>query len=160
MSKSIGNVIDPWEILYTRGADPLRWWMFSQGSPWTPTRVSFEAIDASMRDTLLTLWNTWSFFTTYASLNDFDPADPAIPRRGTARSSTGGCASRLSATVAAVTEALDGYEPFPAATALAALVDDISNWYVRRSRRRFWRTDPDADPPTRWEPRPRCTRCW
>ena len=79
MSKSVGNVIDPWEILTTRGADPLRWWMFSQGSPWTPTRVSFEVIDASMRDALLTLWNTWSFFTTYATLNGFDPADPAVP---------------------------------------------------------------------------------
>ncbi len=91
MSKSVGNVIDPWEIIDTRGADPLRWWMFSQGSPWTSTRVSFEIIDTAMRDTLLTLWNTWSFFTTYASLNDFDPADPAIPRRPSARCSIGGC---------------------------------------------------------------------
>ncbi len=146
MSKSVGNVIDPWEILDTRGADPLRWWMFSQGSPWTPTRVSFEAIDASMRDTLLTLWNTWSFFTTYASLNDFDPADPAIPSPGDRSVLDRWMGSRLAATVAAATEALDGYEPFPAAVALADLVDDISNWYVRRSRRRFWRTDPDADP--------------
>ncbi len=73
MSKSVGNVIDPWEILATRGADPLRWWMFSQGSPWTPTRVSFEVIDSAMRDTLLTLWNTWSFFTTYASLEPIRP---------------------------------------------------------------------------------------
>ena len=62
-----------------RGADPLRWWMFSQGSPWTPTRATLEAIDAALRETLLTLWNTFSFFTTYASLNDFDPDDPAIP---------------------------------------------------------------------------------
>jgi isoleucyl-tRNA synthetase len=146
MSKSVGNVIDPWEILNTRGADPLRWWMFSQGSPWTPTRVSFEAIDASMRDTLLTLWNTWSFFTTYASLNDFDPADPAIPAPEDRSVLDRWMRSRLAATVAAVTEALDGYEPFPAAAAIAELVDDVSNWYVRRSRRRFWRTDPDADP--------------
>jgi isoleucyl-tRNA synthetase len=146
MSKSIGNVIDPWEILGTRGADPLRWWMFSQGSPWTPTRVSLEIIDAAMRDTLLTLWNTWSFFTTYASLNGFDPADPDIPAPADRSVLDRWMRSRLHATVGTVTESLDGYEPFPAATAIAELIDDTSNWYVRRSRRRFWRTDPGADP--------------
>jgi isoleucyl-tRNA synthetase len=143
MSKSIGNVIDPWEILTTRGADPLRWWMFSQGSPWTPTRVSFEVIDSAMRDTLLTLWNTWSFFTTYASLNGFDPSDPAIPDPAARPVLDRWMLSRLAATVGTVTTSLDGYEPFPAATAIAELIDDTSNWYVRRSRRRFWRTDPD-----------------
>ncbi|HEX7444689.1 MAG TPA: DUF5915 domain-containing protein, partial [Acidimicrobiales bacterium] len=146
MSKSVGNVIDPWEILTTRGADPLRWWMFSQGSPWTPTRVSFEVIDASMRDALLTLWNTWAFFTMYATLNGFDPADPSIPAAAERSMLDRWMLSRLPATVARATESLDGYEPFPAATAIAELIDDISNWYVRRSRRRFWRTDPDADP--------------
>ncbi len=146
MSKSVGNVIDPWEILTTRGADPLRWWMFSQGSPWTPTRVSFEVIDASMRDALLTLWNTWSFFTTYATLNGFDPADPAVPAPADRSMLDRWMLSRLHDTVARATASLDGYEPFPAATAIAGLIDDTSNWYVRRSRRRFWRTDPGADP--------------
>ncbi len=146
MSKSVGNVIDPWEILSTRGADPLRWWMFSQGSPWTPTRVSFEVIDAAMRDALLTLWNTWSFFTTYATLNGFDPADPAIPAPADRTTLDRWMLSRLHATVARATASLDGYEPFPAATAITELIDDTSNWYVRRSRRRFWRTDPEADP--------------
>jgi isoleucyl-tRNA synthetase len=146
MSKSVGNVIDPWDILATRGADPLRWWMFSQGSPWTPTRVSFEVIDAAMRDTLLTLWNTWSFFSTYASLNGFDPDDPSIPAPEDRSVLDLWMRSRLYATVAAVTQELDAYEPFPAAAAIAQLIDDASNWYVRRSRRRFWRTDPDADP--------------
>ncbi len=146
MSKSVGNVIDPWEILTTRGADPLRWWMFSQGSPWTPTRVSFEAIDASMRDSLLTLWNTWSFFTTYATLNGFDPADPSVPAPADRSELDRWMRSRLHATIVGTTGALDGYEPFPAATAIAELIDDTSNWYVRRSRRRFWRTDPGADP--------------
>jgi isoleucyl-tRNA synthetase len=146
MSKSIGNVIDPWEILDSRGADPLRWWMFSQGSPWTPTRVSFEVIDSAMRDTLLTLWNTWSFFTTYASLNGFDPADPAIPDPTDRPALDRWMLSRLADTIERTTVALDGYEPFPAATAIAELIDDTSNWFVRRSRRRFWRTDPGADP--------------
>jgi isoleucyl-tRNA synthetase len=146
MSKSVGNVIDPWEILDTRGADPLRWWMFSQGSPWTPTRVSFEVIDTAMRDSLLTLWNTWSFFTTYASLNGFDPSGPGIPAPADRSVLDRWMRSRLHATVATVTASLDGYEPFPAASAIAELIDDVSNWYVRRSRRRFWRTDPGADP--------------
>jgi isoleucyl-tRNA synthetase len=146
MSKSVGNVIDPWEILESRGADPLRWWMFSQGSPWTPTRVSLAAIDTALRETLLTLWNTVSFFTTYASLNDFDPDDPAVPAPADRPALDRWARSRLASTVADVTIALDAYEPLDAATAVARLVDDLSNWYVRRSRRRFWRTDPDAPP--------------
>ena len=79
MCKSLGNVIDPLDVLDTRGADALRWWMFSQGSPWTSTRGRLGAIDASMRETVATLWNTYSFFMTYAAINDFDPADTEIP---------------------------------------------------------------------------------
>ncbi|MDA8315079.1 MAG: class I tRNA ligase family protein, partial [Actinomycetota bacterium] len=146
MSKSLGNVIDPWDLVNSRGADPLRWWMFSQGSPWTATRVSTGAIDASMRDMLLTLWNTVSFFTTYASLNGFDPADPEVPSPPARGALDRWARSRVMSTLEAVTTALDAYEPLEAATALGRLVDDLSNWYVRRSRRRFWRTDPDALP--------------
>ena len=146
MSKSLGNIIDPWQILDTRGADAMRWWMFSQGSPWTPTRATLGAIDTAMRDMLLTLWNTFSFFTTYASLNEFDPADPAIPAPAERGPLDRWILSRLASTTAAMTTALNDYEPLDAATALGDLVDDLSNWYVRRSRRRFWRTDPDAPP--------------
>jgi isoleucyl-tRNA synthetase len=146
MSKSVGNIIDPWSILDTRGADALRWWMFSQGSPWTPTRASFGAIDTSMRDMLLTLWNTFSFFTTYASLNAFDPDDEGIPARAGRGPLDRWILSRLASTVAEATTALETYEPLDAATALGRLVGDLSNWYVRLSRRRFWRTDPDAPP--------------
>ena len=144
MSKSLGNIIDPWTILDTRGADALRWWMFSQGSPWTPTRASLAAIDTAMRDMLLKLWNTFSFFTTYASLNEFDPADAAVPPAGERGALDRWILSRLASTRLTVTAALEGYEPLDAASALSGLVDDLSNWYVRRSRRRFWRTDPDA----------------
>ena len=146
MSKSVGNVIDPWEILNSRGADPLRWWMFSQGSPWTPTRASLAAIDTSMRETLLTLWNTFSFFTTYGALNGFDPADPEVPVPALRPVLDRWVLSRLTDTVGRVTESLDDYQPLEAAAALSALVEEVSNWYVRRSRRRFWRTEPDAPP--------------
>jgi isoleucyl-tRNA synthetase len=144
MSKSLGNIIDPWTILDTRGADALRWWMFSQGSPWTPTRASLAAIDTALRDMLLKVWNTFSFFTTYASLNDFDPADAEVPPTEDRGELDRWILSRLASTRLTVTGALEGYEPLDAASALASLVDDLSNWYVRRSRRRFWRTDPDA----------------
>ncbi len=146
MSKSVGNVIDPWDILGTRGADPLRWWMFHQGSPWTATRTSLEAIDSSTAETLVTLWNVWSFFSTYASLNDFDPTDPAIPAPRDRYELDRWMVSRLNSTIAEVTVALEDYQPLNAAVALGQLVDDLSNWYVRRSRRRFWKTDPDIDP--------------
>jgi isoleucyl-tRNA synthetase len=144
MSKSIGNIIDPWSILDTRGADAMRWWMFSQGPPWTPTRANMAAIDTATRDMLLTWWNTFSFFSTYASLNEFDPADPAIPAPAERGPLDRWILSRLAGTTARVTTALAGYEPLDAADALGSLVDDLSNWYVRRSRRRFYRTDPDA----------------
>lgn len=144
MSKSQGNVIDPWEVLNTRGADALRWWMFSQGSPWTSTRASLAAIDASLRDTLATLWNTVSFFTTYASLNGFDPTDNDIPAIGNRPAIDRWVLSRLEDVTRTMTAALDGYEPLSGTDALSGLIDDLSNWYVRRSRRRFWRTDPKA----------------
>jgi isoleucyl-tRNA synthetase len=142
MSKSLGNVIDPWEILDTRGADALRWWMFSQGSPWTPSRTSLGAIDASMRDMPVTLWNTYSFFMTYASLNGYQAA--SAPNRAERPEIDRWILSRLEQTTTSVTNALDSYEPLEAASAVGSLVDDLSNWYVRLSRRRFWRTDPSA----------------
>jgi isoleucyl-tRNA synthetase len=118
--------------------------MFSQGSPWTPTRATLGAIDTAMRDMLLTLWNTFSFFTTYASLNEFDPADAGVPAAQDRGPLDRWILSRLASTTTTVTDSLGAYEPLAAATAVADLVDDVSNWYVRRSRRRFWRTDPDA----------------
>ncbi|HWD23962.1 MAG TPA: isoleucine--tRNA ligase, partial [Acidimicrobiales bacterium] len=130
MSKSVGNVIDPWTILDTRGADPLRWWMYHQGSPWSSTRTSLEAIDSSTAEIPMTLWNTWSFFATYASLNEFDPSDPRIPRLPARDVFDRWLASRLTTTVGEVTDALEGYLPMRATEAIASFVDDLSNWYV------------------------------
>lgn len=142
MSKSVGNVIDPWQILDTRGADPLRWWMFVQGSPWTPTRTSLQAIDATTRDSLVKLWNTYSFFMTFASINRFDPANTEIAEPAERPELDRWVLSRLERATEAASSSLDGYEPLPAAVAIASLIDDVSNWYLRLSRRRFWRTDP------------------
>jgi isoleucyl-tRNA synthetase len=142
MSKSKGNVIDPWTVLDTRGADALRWNFFSAGSPWTPRRVSVEAIDESARF-LVTLWNTYSFFVTYANLDGWEPGAGA----GATPSShvlDRWVRSRLHGTVAAVTEALDGFDALRGAQALERFVDDLSNWYVRRSRARFWQADDPA----------------
>jgi isoleucyl-tRNA synthetase len=143
MSKSKGNVIDPWTVLDTRGADALRWNFFSAGSPWTPRRVSVDAVDESARF-LVTLWNTYSFFVTYANLDEWTPADATAapaPQHVLDR----WVRSRLHGTVAAVTDALDTFDALRGAHALEAFVDDLSNWYVRRSRSRFWQAnDPDA----------------
>jgi isoleucyl-tRNA synthetase len=141
MSKSKGNVIDPWEIFRTKGADPLRWYFFSAGSPWTNRRVYGEGIDESIRKFLLTLWNTLSFFVTYANLEGFGPGDAGA----SGGAGSGGhvldrwLESRRAATVAAVTDALEAYDTLAAAQTLESFVDDLSNWYVRRSRPRFWK---------------------
>ena len=121
MSKSLGNVIDPWEILDTRGRRPAALVDVQPGLAVDPDPGrAWRAIDAAMRETLLTLWNTFSFFTTYAALNGFDPADPGSPPRPTARRSTAGLLSRLGRHGGEVTDALDAYDPLEAATALAA----------------------------------------
>ncbi len=145
MSKSRGNVIDPWSVLDTRGADALRWNFLSTGSPWTPKRVSLDGIDESTRRFLVTLWNTASFFVTYANLDGWAPGagsggDPLRASHVMDR----WVLSRLHATVREVTEALDGFDALRGAQAIEALVDDVSNWYVRRSRPRFWRSDDDG----------------
>jgi isoleucyl-tRNA synthetase len=140
MSKSKGNVIDPWTILDTRGADALRWNFFSSGSPWTARRVYPESIDESTRRFLLTFWNTYSFFVTYANADGWEPTEGAgapvsddILDRWVR--------SRLAATVNEVTDALDGFDALRGAQALDRFVDDLSNWYVQRSRPRFWNAD-------------------
>jgi len=144
MSKSRGNVIDPVPVLAECGADALRWYMLSSGSPWTPKRVSVEGIDEATRQFLLTLWNTYSFFITYANIDGWTPAaDAAVapPVHVLDRWIT----SRVHRTVRTTTDALEGFDALAATQALAELVSDLSNWYVRRSRPRFWKSsDPVA----------------
>ena len=159
MSKSLGNIIDPWTILDTRGADALRWWMFSQGSPWTPTRASLGAIDTAMRDMLLNLWNTFSFFTTYASLNGFDPADPAIPALSERGALDRWILSRLASTGVTVTTALETYEPLEPPRRWPAWSTTSPIGTCAAAGGASGAPIPTRRPGTPWRPRPRCTRC-
>ncbi len=144
MSKSRGNVIDPWSVLRERGAEALRWYMFSTGSPWTPKRVYVEGIDEATRQFLLRLWNVYAFFVTYANLDEWTPAS-GDSRHDSPHVLDRWIESRLHRTVVGVTDALEAFDSFAGAQALAELVDDLSNWYVRRSRPRFWKSsDPSA----------------
>jgi isoleucyl-tRNA synthetase len=142
MSKSRGNVIDPFDIFDTHGADALRWYFFSQGQPWTTRRVFDDGIREATRQTLLTLWNIHSFFTTYANLDGFEP-DGSAPQPSHVLDRW--VLSELDRAVTSVTEHLTAFDALAASTALAVFIDDLSNWYVRRSRPRFWKSsDPEA----------------
>ncbi|MEZ5125347.1 MAG: isoleucine--tRNA ligase [Thermoleophilia bacterium] len=144
MSKSRGNVIQPEEILDKQGADALRWFLFATQNPWSPRRFSAEMVDEVVRKFLLTLWNTYSFFTVYANIDGFDPTQRTVPlaeRPLLDRWLLG----ELNRVVGVVTEGLEDYDATSTSRAIQQFVDDLSNWYVRRSRRRFWKSESDAD---------------
>ena len=147
MSKSRGNVIEPWTVLDRQGADAFRWYLLTAQSPWDSFRFSLEAVDDAMRRFLLTMWNTYSFLVTYAALPDgWAPGGPA-PEPAALRPADRWVLSRLDATVEEVTERLEGFDATGAGRAIEAFTDDLSNWYVRTSRRRFWggRRGPEGD---------------
>jgi len=144
MSKSRGNVVLPGDILDKQGADALRWFLFTAQSPWSPRRFSPEMVDEVVRRFLLTLWNTYSFFTVYANIDRFDPTAASVPvaeRPLLDRWALG----ELSRLVGVVTAGLEDYDATNSGRAIQAFVDDLSNWYVRRSRRRFWKSTRDRD---------------
>jgi isoleucyl-tRNA synthetase len=142
MSKSKGNIVDPWHIFSTFGADALRWYFFSAGQPWSARRIYEDGIRETTRQTLVTLWNVFGFHCTYADLDGWTPApEPPRPTHVLDR----WILSELDDAVTTMTAALDGFDALGAATRLAGLIDDLSNWYVRRSRPRFWKaSDPAA----------------
>lgn len=144
MSKSRGNVVRPDEILDKQGADAFRWYMFSSQNPWSPRRFGAEMVDEVVRKFLLTLWNTYSFFTVYANIDRFDPMERDVPpaeRPLLDRWLVG----ELNSLVARVTDGLEQYDATGTCRLIQEFVDDLSNWYVRRSRRRFWKSESDSD---------------
>ncbi|MGJ6961348.1 isoleucine--tRNA ligase [Streptosporangium sp. G11] len=145
MSKHLGNVLKPMPLMDQHGADALRWYMACSGSPWAARRVGHGALEEIVRKVLLTYWNTTSFFTLYANTESWSPSRlaeapayderPLIDRWALAE---------LHRTVTEVTASLDVFDTARVGRRLAEFLDDLSNWYVRRSRRRFWTGDPAA----------------
>jgi isoleucyl-tRNA synthetase len=144
MSKHLGNVLDPFELFERHGADALRWFMLCGGSPWSSRRVGDRALEEVVRKVLLTYWNTASFLVLYANANRWHPSAAAAPAHADRPALDQWALSELHRVVAEVGAALDDFDSARAGKALAAYVDDLSNWYVRRSRRRFWDGDPAA----------------
>ena len=134
MSKSKGNVVEPWAVIDTHGADAFRWYYFTSKQPWDGYRFSLDTVGESVRQFLKPLWNTYAFYVLYANVND--PLS-----EGTETELDRWIASRLEATVERVTERMEDYDTTFAGRAVADFVDDLSNWYVRLSRRRFWDGD-------------------
>ena len=143
MSKSRGNVVDPWDVLSAHGADAFRWYYLTAQQPWAGYRFSVETVGESVRQFLLTLWNTYSFWVLYANAENLAPADFAGAPE-TANDLDCWALSRLQATTATVRERMDAYDCTAAGRAIAEYVEELSNWYVRLSRRRFWEGDRDA----------------
>ena len=145
MSKRTGNVVEPLPLLDEHGADALRWYLFTASQPGEARRFSSRLVNQTLRQMLLTLWNIYSFFTSYAAIDKFDPSQkPADwkPENELDR----WVLSELNELVAEVDRCMEGYDPTNAARRIQEFVDRLSNWYVRRSRRRFWRSEEgDAD---------------
>ena len=137
MSKHLGNVVDPFQMLDKFGADALRWYFYTTSAPWLPSRFSEEAVREGQRKFLATLQNTYAFFAMYAQIDGFDPlAHPLEKAELTLMDKW--ILSRLNTLIARMDDDLSHYRVTESATALAAFVDDLSNWYVRRGRERFW----------------------
>jgi isoleucyl-tRNA synthetase len=143
MSKHLGNVLQPIPLMDEHGADAVRWFMLASGSPWQGRRVGHAAIGDVVRKTLLTYWNTVSFQSLYARTAGWQPSD-AAPAPADRPALDRWVLSEAHQLAREVDDALDGFDTQSAGKAIAAFIDDLSNWYVRRSRRRFWDGDPAA----------------
>jgi isoleucyl-tRNA synthetase len=154
MSKSKDNVVEPWEVIEAHGADAFRWYYLTAQQPWAGYRFSVDTVGESVRQFLLTLWNTYSFWVLYANAENLGPEDfqgdarshfvghsPTNGERGSAEDLDRWALSRLQATVASVTEHMDEFDCTTAGREIASFVEELSNWYVRLSRRRFWDGD-------------------
>ncbi len=144
MSKRLGNAVDPFETIAKYGSDPLRWYMISNSSPWDNLKFDEAGIQEVSRKFFATLFNTYNFLARYANVDGFDPAAPQIPVAERPEIDRWAI-SRLNTLISTVQTSLDDYELTPATRAIAEFVDELSNWYVRLNRSRFWGKDMTAD---------------
>ena len=144
MSKRLGNAVDPMTVLDTHGADALRWYLFTASHPGEARRFSDKLVNETLRRVLLTLWNVYSFFTNYANIDEFEPDQIPADWRPEAELDRW-ILSELNTLVQQVDDNLDHYNPTDAGRRIQEFIDVLSNWYVRRSRRRFWKSENDTD---------------
>ncbi len=143
MSKHLGNILEPIPLMDRHGADAVRWFMLAGGSPWSARRVGHKVLEEIASKVLRTYWSVASFQSLYARANNWHPGRPA-PRPADRPALDRWALARAHEVVAETTTALESYDTAQAGRAIAAFIDDLSNWYVRRSRRRFWDGDPAA----------------
>ena len=144
MSKSKGNAVDPFDALQTYGADAIRWYFYINSAPWLPNRFHGKAVQEGQRKFMGTLWNTYAFFVLYANIDNFDATKYTLDKKSLTVMDRW-ILSKLNSTVGAVDDDLANYRIPEAAKALQEFVDDLSNWYVRRSRERFWAKGMEQD---------------
>ncbi len=140
MSKHKGNGVDPWDCFNSQGADAVRWYFYTSSAPWLPSRFSHEAISESQRKFLGTLWNTYAFFVLYADIDNFDPSQYSLADCKLSLMDKW-LISELNQLVDTVDKGLANYEIQDPARAIEKFVDNLSNWYIRRSRERYWGSD-------------------
>ena len=143
MSKSRGNVVDPIKVIQTHGADALRWYCYTSAPPGMVRRFDTKMVQEITRQFMLTLWNVYSFFIMYANIDEFTPGKVNVRLEPTELDRW--IISELNQLVLDVDTALDNYDPTSAGRKIEAFVDELSNWYVRRNRRRFWKSGSDVD---------------
>ncbi|MDE6357378.1 MAG: isoleucine--tRNA ligase, partial [Eubacteriales bacterium] len=144
MSKSKGNAIEPWDILETQGADAVRWYFYTNSSPWLPNRFYEDAVNEGQRKFMGTLWNTYAFFVLYANIDGFDPNNYKLEYEKLAPMDKW-ILSKLNTLIKFIDEGLEAYKLTETSRAMLEFVDELSNWYVRRSRERFWGKDMPQD---------------
>ncbi len=144
MSKHKGNVVDPWEVIEAQGADAIRWYFYTNSQPWLPSRFSFEALSEGPRKFLGMLWNTYAFYVMYADIDGFNPKGLKLSEQKLTLLDRW-MLSRLRSTIEAVDQDLTQYDITQAARRIQSFLDEVSNWYVRVSRERYWGPEMTAD---------------